>query len=188
MTDPTTGLSLWPSGALRVDCADVEVPGPHKWDPYGPYNKHGYITERDASLQVILESTASKLHDEWKDCMSYMHEKWYEAQTANKSMASMIEQVRDSVLERLNTMTDEFDTTLETYKYRAGESFCWLQSKIEEKLDLLARKNSLRIQNAAWRGGKSRQEARRAWRDDYQVEGIHEVLRSKFAGDTEFNG
>ena len=27
------------------------------------------------SLQVILESTSSKLHDEFKDCVSYAHEK-----------------------------------------------------------------------------------------------------------------
>ena len=66
------------------------------------------------SLQVILESTASKLHGEIEDCMSYMHQKWYEVQTANKSMASVIEQVRDSILERLNTTTDEFGATLET--------------------------------------------------------------------------
>ena len=32
------------------------------------------------SLQVILESTASKLHDELKDCMSYMREKLYDVQ------------------------------------------------------------------------------------------------------------
>ena len=89
---------------------------------------------------MILESAASKLHDELKDCMSYMHEKWYEVQTANKRMASVIGQVGDSVLERLNTMTDEFGTTLETYKYRVDESFSWLQSKTEEKLDLLCKK------------------------------------------------
>ena len=38
------------------------------------------------SQQVILESTAFKLHDELADCMNYMHEKWYEVQTANKRM------------------------------------------------------------------------------------------------------
>ena len=92
------------------------------------------------SPQVILESTASKLRDELKGCMSYIHEKGYEVQTANKSMASMIEQVRGSVLECLNTMTDEFSTTLEIYKYGVDESFSWLQSKIEGKPDLLCEK------------------------------------------------
>ena len=51
----------------------------------------------------------------------------------------MIEQVRHSVLERPNTMTDEFGTTLETYKYSVDESFSWLQFKFEEKLNLQER-------------------------------------------------
>ena len=70
-----------------------------------------------------------------KDCMNYMHEKCYKTKTANKSMLAALGQIKDSVLETLNTMIDEFGITLESYKYRVDECFGWLVCKKFKQLD-----------------------------------------------------
>ena len=46
-------------------------------------------------------------------------------------LAAALKVIQDPVLERLNTMTEEFGTTAETYKYKIDESLSWMHSAVE---------------------------------------------------------
>ena len=39
--------------------------------------------------------------------------------------------IQDPILEKLNTLMDEFGTTLEAYKYKVDESLSWMHRAME---------------------------------------------------------